>query len=101
VLVSTGTDDGQWSAIVAWTVDTLVSAERPETRWYAGGAGAMPVEAKELGLEKEWQRRVLAAVGNYGDIFERNLGKSSPFKLERGPNANQYLGGLLLSPFLE
>jgi general L-amino acid transport system substrate-binding protein len=101
VMAATGTNDAQWSAIVAWTVDTLISAERPETRWYAGGAGAMPVAAPELGLDKGWQRRVLAAVGNYGNIFERNLGKISRLKLDRGFNANQLSGGLLLSPFLE
>ncbi len=101
VMVATGTEDAQWSAIVAWTVHTLVSAERPETRWYAGGAGAMPIAAPELGLDKEWQRRVLAAVGNYGDLFERDLGKGSPLKLDRGLNANQLHGGLLLSPFIE
>jgi general L-amino acid transport system substrate-binding protein len=101
MMVATGAEDAQWSAIVAWTIHTLVSAERPETRWYAGGAGAMPVEAKELGLDKGWQARVVKAVGNYGDIFERNLGKGSPLKLDRGFNANKILGGLLLSPFLE
>jgi general L-amino acid transport system substrate-binding protein len=101
VMATTGTNDAQWSAIVAWTVQTLVSAERPETQWYAGGAGAMPISALELGLEKEWQRRVLAAVGNYGDIFERNLGNSSSLKLDRGLNANQIRGGLILGPFIE
>ena len=36
----------------------------------------MPVDAPELGLDREWQRRVLAATGNYGDIFDRYLGKA-------------------------
>ncbi|MBW4591872.1 MAG: hypothetical protein KME46_02830 [Brasilonema angustatum HA4187-MV1] len=101
VIAATGTDDGQWSAIVAWTVHTLVSAERFQTRWYAGGAQAMPLAAPELGLDKEWQRRILAGVGNYGDIFERHLGKGSPLRLDRGLNANQFGRGLLLSPLLE
>jgi len=101
IVAATGTNDAQWSAIVAWTVDTLISAERPETRWYPGGAGAMPVSAPELGLDKGWQRRVIAAVGSYGDIFERHLGKGSRLQLDRGLNANQFRGGLLLSPFLE
>ncbi len=61
----------------------------------------MPIGASELGLDKEWQYRVLAAVGNYGDIFERHLGKNSPLKLNRGFNTNKFRGGLLLSPFLE
>jgi general L-amino acid transport system substrate-binding protein len=101
IIAATGTNDAQWSAIVAWTVHTLVSGQRPETRWYAGGVGAMPISAPELGLDNDWQRRVLASVGNYGDIFERNLGKGSPLKLDPKLNANQVKGGLLLSPFLE
>ncbi|MGO9380028.1 MAG: hypothetical protein ACLPN1_03045 [Dissulfurispiraceae bacterium] len=101
VIAATGTADAQWSSIVAWTVHTLVGGERSETYWYAGVAGAMPSAALELGLDKGWQRRVLSAVGNYGDIFERHLGKGSSLKLERGLNANQFNGGLLLSPFLE
>jgi general L-amino acid transport system substrate-binding protein len=100
-MASTGTNDAQWSSIVAWTVHTLISAERHETRWYAGGAGAMPISSPELGLDREWQQRVLKAVGNYGDIFERNLGNGSALKIERGLNANHVSGGLLLSPFLE
>jgi general L-amino acid transport system substrate-binding protein len=101
VIAATGTDDGQWSALVAWTVNTLVSADRPETRWYAGGATAMPIAAPELGLDHDWQRRVLSAVGNYGNIFDRHLGKNSPLKLDHKLNQNQLRGGLLLSPFLE
>ncbi len=101
VMAATGTADAQWASIVAWTVHTLISSERPETKWYAGAAGAMPITAPELGLSKEWQRRVLTAVGNYGDIFERNLGKGSVLKIDRGLNANNIGGGLLLSPFIE
>ncbi len=99
VMAATGTSDAQWSAIVAWTVDTLISAERPKTKWSEGGAGAMPIDAPELGLDKGWQLSVLKAVGNYGDIFDRNLGNESPLKLDRGFNANQVNGGLHLSPF--
>ena len=101
VMATTSTLDGQWSALVAWTVHTLISAERLESKWYTGGIRAMPISAPELGLDKGWQQRLVTAVGNYGDIFERNLGSRSPFKLERGFNANQVNGGLLLSPFIE
>jgi len=101
IMAATGTGDGQWSALVAWTIDTLISAERPDTRWYAGGVRAMPIAAPELGLDKDWQQRVVAAVGDYGVIFERNLGAKSPFKLERGLNANLVNGGALLAPFIE
>jgi general L-amino acid transport system substrate-binding protein len=101
VMATTGTTDAQWSALVAWTVHTLISSERPETKWYAGGVRAMPIAAPELGLDKDWQQRVIKAVGNYGEIFERNLGSRSPLKLKRGFNANELGGGLLLSPFIE
>jgi general L-amino acid transport system substrate-binding protein len=101
VIAATGTQDGEWSAIVGWTIHTLINAERPETSWYPGGAGVMPISAPELGLDKDWQRRVLGSVGNYGDIFDRHLGKGSPLKLDRGLNANHFRGGLFLSPFLE
>jgi general L-amino acid transport system substrate-binding protein len=101
LIAATGTNDGKWALAVAWTIATLISGERPETNWYAGGSGAMPIAAPDAGLDKGWQRRVLAAVGHYGDIFERNLGKGSPFQLERGLNANQLYGGLILSPFLD
>jgi general L-amino acid transport system substrate-binding protein len=101
VMAATGTADARWSALVAWTVHTLVSAERPETKWYSGGSRAMPIEAPELGLDEDWQRRVIDAVGHYGDIFERNLGEGSPLKLDRSLDANALRGGLLLSPFLD
>ena len=101
LIAATGTGDGKWSLVVAWTIATLISGERPETKWYAGGAGAMPIDAPEAGLDKGWQQRVLAAVGHYGDIFERNLGKGSPLQLERGLNANQANGGLIMGPFLD
>ena len=68
---------------------------------YAGGAGAMPVKAPELGLDNHWQAQILAAVGDYGAIYDRHLGKQSGLNLPRGPNDNQANGGLLLAPFLE
>jgi len=101
IVAATGRADARWSALVSWVIATLISSERAETRWYAGGAGAMPLPAADPALPANWQSRVLAAVGSYGDIFGRNLGNGSRLKLERGPNANQADGGLLLSPFLD
>ena len=101
IVAATGRADARWSAVVSWVVATLIGSERPETRWYAGGAGAMPLAAADPVLPPDWQSRVLAAVGSYGDIFDRNLGKGSRLGLERGPNANQADGGILLSPFLD
>jgi general L-amino acid transport system substrate-binding protein len=101
VLAATGTSDGRWAALVAWTVHTLVAGERAETRWIPGGAAAMPVPGPALGLDPGWQRRVLSAVGDHRAIFERNLGQGSPLRLERGPNAGLAAGGALASPTLD
>jgi general L-amino acid transport system substrate-binding protein len=101
VVAATSTADGQWSAIVAWTVHTLIDAERPESDWFAGGARAMPIPAAALGLDAGWQARVLKATGHYGDIYARNLGDNSAYHLERGLNSNQLEGGIQLAPFVE
>ncbi|MTJ81868.1 MAG: transporter substrate-binding domain-containing protein [Telmatospirillum sp.] len=101
VMAATPVRDGQWSAIVAWTVHTLISAERPEGKWYHGGVKSLPVDGADLGLDKGWQDRVVKAVGHYGDIYDRHLGKTSALGIARGPNANQIAGGLLMGPFLE
>jgi general L-amino acid transport system substrate-binding protein len=53
---------------------------------------------KLLGLERDWAARAIKAVGNYGEIFERNVGKDSPLKLPRGANALWNKGGLLYAP---
>ncbi|MDR3570342.1 MAG: transporter substrate-binding domain-containing protein [Syntrophobacteraceae bacterium] len=101
IMSATGLTDAKWSAIVAWTVDTLISAERPKTPWSNSGAQAMPVLAPELGLGKGWQERVVKALGTYAELFARNLGSQSALKLDRGLNANQVNGGLLLAPFVQ
>ncbi|MDR3518039.1 MAG: hypothetical protein P4M00_19735 [Azospirillaceae bacterium] len=101
IMAFTGTEDGQWAALVAWTLHSVIRSEIPETPWLAGGVAAIPVVAPELGLEAGWQQRVIAAVGTYGDIFRRNLGTDSPFKLDRGVNAQAADGGLFLAPYSE
>ena len=53
-----------------------------------------------MGLDPAWAVRVLHAVGNYGEIFERNLGEATPLRLKRGQNALWSNGGLLYpAPF--
>ena len=53
---------------------------------------------KPLGLDKEWVYRMLKAVGNYGEIFERNVGPNSLLQLPRGINALPKDGGVMYSP---
>jgi general L-amino acid transport system substrate-binding protein len=101
IMAATGTKDAQWGAVVAWTMHTLVRAETPESHWSAGGVNALPIEAPKLGLAKDWQKHVISAVGSYGDIYRRNLGDGSSYKLPRGLNAPWRDGGLMLAPYSE
>ena len=57
-----------------------------------GELGAM------LGLEASWAADIIAAVGNYSEVFETNIGESTPIGLARGLNAQWTDGGLLYSP---
>jgi len=51
-----------------------------------------------LGLDKDWAMRAIKSVGNYGELFERNIGENTPIGLSRGLNAQWTNGGLLYSP---
>jgi general L-amino acid transport system substrate-binding protein len=113
--------DDPWFNVVKWVVfatiqaeeleitqgnveDTAASTEDPITQRLLGvpfspaeGEPAAPFESG-LGLEPEWVVNVISAVGNYGEIFDRNLGPGTPFELERGQNALWTDGGLLYAP---
>ena len=59
------------------------------------GAGA---SGEKLGLQKTWLRDAVSAVGNYGEMFDANVGKDSPLGMERGINALWKRGGILYAP---
>jgi general L-amino acid transport system substrate-binding protein len=101
VVAASGAQDGEWAAIVAWTIDTLVQAETKETDWTLGGVNSLRVNAPELGLAAGWQKRLVDLVGTYGDLYERNLGAKSELKLPRGANYPVALGGALAAPYTE
>ncbi len=103
--------DDEWLAIVKWVVYALVEAEElGVTRDNAdqkldGGdptvgrlLGKGEDLGKALGLDRQWAYRAVRSVGNYGEIFERNLGAGSPLKLPRGLNALWNQGGLMYAP---
>ncbi len=103
--------DPQWAAIVAWTVNALIEAEEDgvtaanvtamqnsEDRRVRLLLGATPGIGRTLGLDDAWAERAITVVGNYGEIYERDVGHSSPLKLERGPNALWTQGGLIYAP---
>ncbi|MCB2109145.1 MAG: transporter substrate-binding domain-containing protein [Rhodobacteraceae bacterium] len=101
-------DDAQFTAIVDWTMNALLAAEElgvtqamakaPSeiTDQEAGQLlGQDPGNGAVLGLRESWAADAIAATGNYGEIYARNLGEDSPIKLPRGYNALWRDGGLL------
>lgn len=104
--------DNQWGDIVRWTYYALVAAEEkgitkanieevaastndPEVKRMLGLEGDL---GAMMGLDKEWAKRAIAANGNYGEIFEANIGASTPIGLARGLNAQWTQGGLQYAP---
>ena len=98
IIAMTPTLDGGWSALVGWTMDTLVAADTPVQHWAAGGVDALPIDAPELGLAAGWQARLVAASGSYDQIYHRTLGDGSRYHLPMGMNAPWRAGGLMLAP---
>ncbi|GIX15239.1 MAG: amino acid ABC transporter substrate-binding protein [Paracoccaceae bacterium] len=105
--------DNEWGDIVRWTLNALIAAEElgitsanvmemakaptsnPEINRLLGTEGNL---GAMLGLDKDWAARAIAAVGNYGEIFERYIGEKTPIGLPRGLNAQWTQGGLMYSP---
>ncbi|MGR3541944.1 MAG: amino acid ABC transporter substrate-binding protein, partial [Hasllibacter sp.] len=71
------------------------AGDNPEVNRLLGTEGEL---AGMIGLEPDWAANAISAVGNYGEIFERNIGESTPIGLARGLNALYTDGGLLYSP---
>jgi general L-amino acid transport system substrate-binding protein len=100
--------DEQWYDIVKWVHNAMVEAEEkgvtsqnvdemtksadPVIQRLLGASGEM---GANLGLDNKWAYNVVKLVGNYGEVFARNLGPSTPLKLERGLNALWTDGGLM------
>jgi general L-amino acid transport system substrate-binding protein len=101
--------DQSWATLVRWVLFSLVSAEEVgvtrdnlEDR-LADPAVQRALFADEpinrsLGVERGWTVRAVQSVGNYGEMFDRNLGSRSPLDLERGPNRLWTQGGLMYAP---
>ncbi len=105
--------DDEWFDIVKWTVFAMIGAEEkgitsanvddmaksddPEVKRMLGTSPGM---GKALHLDDRWAYAVIKQVGNYGEVFERNVGARSPLKLARGLNALWTQGGLMYAmPF--
>ncbi|TDK43894.1 amino acid ABC transporter substrate-binding protein [Antarcticimicrobium luteum] len=104
--------DNEWGDIARWSLNALIAAEEygvtsanieelakgtnnPEINRLLGTEGTL---GEMLGLDKEWAKRAIAANGNYGEIFAKNIGENTPVGLARGLNAQWTNGGLLYAP---
>ena len=105
--------DEQWFNIVRWTLFALINAEeldvtaagvdelegQEQDAARAAAAGRRRhASARTWGSMQTGLLRAIKATGNYGEIFNRNLGKDSPLAIERGINACGMRGGLLYAP---
>ncbi|MEO0516491.1 MAG: amino acid ABC transporter substrate-binding protein, partial [Cyanobacteria bacterium P01_A01_bin.116] len=75
--------------------ETATSTEDPNILRFVGNEGTL---GSDMGLPNDFALRAIKNVGNYGEVFERNLGQDSQFALERGQNALWSDGGLMYSP---
>ncbi len=106
--------DDQWFDIVTWTVYALIGAEemgltskniqkhiKSHDLNIRKFVGTTKGNGKALGLSSKWAYNIVKHVGNYGELFKRNLGKDSPMKIERGLNKLWTQGGLMYAPPLK
>ncbi|WP_425037373.1 amino acid ABC transporter substrate-binding protein [Primorskyibacter sp. S187A] len=105
--------DNDWGDIVRWTLNALIAAEElgvtsanvaelgasaganPEINRLLGTEGTL---GEMLGLDADWAKKAIMVGGNYGEIFEGNIGEATPIGLARGLNAQWTDGGLLYAP---
>lgn len=104
--------DSQWADIVRWTMEALLAAEEfgitsanaadmkaksenPEVKRLLGVTDDL---GQKNGLTADWAFNAIRLVGNYGEIFDRNVGPRTPLGLSRGANALWKDGGLLMAP---
>jgi len=103
--------DDQWFDVVKWTLFVMLNAEelgissktiddamksnQPEIRRLLGVEGNF---GEQLGLGKDWVVRIIRQVGNYGEVFERNVGAGSKLGISRGLNRLWTKGGIQYGP---
>ena len=105
--------DNEWGDIARWTLNALITAEElgvtsanveelaaaptnnPELNRLLGTEGEL---GAMIGLDAQWAVRAIAAGGNYGELFAKNIGEETPIGLARGLNAQWTEGGLIYSP---
>jgi general L-amino acid transport system substrate-binding protein len=100
----------RWEAVVRFTLNALVAAEEmgvtqanvdeqlksqsPDVQRLLGVTGDF---GAKLGVPADWAFKAVKAVGNYGDVWDRNVGVKTPLRLERGRNALVANGGVMMA----
>ena len=100
--------DDQWLDVVKWSLYAMLEAEEmgvnsknasqmkgsdnPGIKRLLGSEGDL---GKNLGLDASWAYNIVSQVGNYGEIYDRNVGPNTPLKLDRGVNSLWNKGGLM------
>lgn len=103
--------DDQWFDVVKWTLFAMINAEElgiastnidemkastnPDIKRFVGTEGNY---GEQLGLPKGWAVSIVKLVGNYGEVFDRNVGAGSPLKIDRGLNKLWNKGGIQYAP---
>jgi general L-amino acid transport system substrate-binding protein len=103
--------DDDWLLIVKWAIYAMINAEelgvssknidealkskKPDVMRLVGTEGAY---GEELGLTKDWAARIIRRVGNYGEVYDRNIGEGSTLKIPRGLNQLWNAGGIQYAP---
>ena len=76
-------------------VDQMLKSDNPEIKRLVGTEGKF---GEAIGLTNDWAYRIIKHVGNYGEVFDRNVGEGSLLKIARGQNALWTKGGLQYAP---
>jgi len=87
--------EAEFLGITSQNVDEMLKSEDPVIQRFLG---VSPGNGKDLGVDEKWAYNIVKMVGNYGEVFERNVGVNTPLKLERGLNALWTNGGLMYTP---
>ena len=104
--------DPEWATVIRWVLNVLILAEEygmtrdnldaviaeNKNPLVQRSADEREVIARSLGIAPRWGTRAIQAVGNYGEMYERNVGRDSPLQIERGLNRLWNQGGLHYAP---
>lgn len=87
--------EAEFLGINSTNVDQMLKSKDPKVQRFLG---VTPGNGKALGLDEKWAYNIVKKVGNYGEVFERNVGPKTPLGLARGLNAQWTDGGLMYTP---